>query len=435
MKKQTKVAIGALVTGVAVIVAFALTSSPVLTGKSSGTFAKADKYHKTQMTEKDVQLRSELTSDSAKLKVTLQGLTYFAVFTEDLCLKIDTCVNVFQEQGMKSGDAGYTQLILLKDYAVFIRNSNETLGKTISMLGSFYLSDMPDQSADVEKNLREFSNYVKVFVEKDSVLESALKGMDTYILGNKILLERKDELRKLKSIRDQLLIKGIQLGAMVMDNSLCSNLIFQATNSLSGFSVDAKGDLGHASLVNSKGDLGHAIFNSKGDLGTVSLVNSKGDLGNSLFNSKDDLKAGLIYDKENLQFSAVNGLQITNLVNSQQMNAHQMNAQQVNAQQVNAQQVNAQQVNAQQMNAQQMNAVNGNNQLNVNQLIGVAIMAQDGLKVVSSNFDMQQAFGRHPICAQGGLQGTLMALTGSGSLFNAGAVMNANAVMSLNFTY
>jgi hypothetical protein len=209
LKKQTKIVIGILVVVAIIIIALSINFPPVFKGTSSGTFAKADKYHKRQMSGKDVQLRSELTSDTAKLKSTLQGLTYFAVFTEDLCLKIDTCVKVFQAQGMKSGDDGYSQLMQLKDYAVFIRNNNETLGKTIALLASFYLSDVPDQSAEVEKNLREFSDYVKLFTEKDEVLESALKGMDTYVLGNKILQERKDELKKLKSIRDQILISGV----------------------------------------------------------------------------------------------------------------------------------------------------------------------------------------------------------------------------------
>ncbi len=183
MKKQTRIVIGILFAVVIIIIVLSINFPPVFKGKSSGTFAKSDKYHKSQMSGKDVQLRSELTSDTAKLKSTLQG--------------------------MKCGDDGYSQLMQLKDYAVFIRNNNETLGKTIALLASFYLSDVPDQSADVEKNLREFSDYVKLFTEKDEVLESALKGMDTYILGNKILQERKDELKKLKSIRDQILISGV----------------------------------------------------------------------------------------------------------------------------------------------------------------------------------------------------------------------------------
>ena len=51
----------------------------------AGTFGKAEKFHKVQMTAKDIQLRSELLKDTAKLRSMIQGIIYFSIFTEDVC--------------------------------------------------------------------------------------------------------------------------------------------------------------------------------------------------------------------------------------------------------------------------------------------------------------------------------------------------------------
>lgn len=303
MKKQTKIVIGALFIVVLVIVALAIKFPPVFKGKSSGTFAKADKYQKSQMTEKDVKLRSALTADTAKLRTTLQGLIYFSAFTEDLCLRIDTCVNAFQEKGMKTDDPGYAGLMAMKDYAVFIRNNNQALGTTIGMLGSFYFADAKDQSQDVEKNLRDFSNYVKLFAQKDKVLETAIKSMDNFIVGNKILKDSKDELRKLKSIRDQLLIKGVQVGALNQDKGLCVALMNASMDNL-GVLFFAQGGNGlNGSLVNGSASLTglSELINAGVSLKSADLVNA---------NEKLQGGPGIIYDKATLQFNTLNAAQM-----------------------------------------------------------------------------------------------------------------------------
>lgn len=314
MKKQKKIVLGILVAVVVIIIGLAINFPPVFKGTSSGTFTKADKYQKSQMTENDVKLRSELTADTARLKKTIQGLIYFTAFTEDLCLRIDTCVNVFQEKGMNSEDPGFSALAALRDYAGFIRNSNQTLGKTIGMLSSFYMADVKDQSQDVEKNLLEFSNYVKLFAEKDEVLEAAITGMDNYIVGSKILKDRKDELRKLKSIRDQLLIKGIQVAGLNQDKGLCAILLNTSLDNLGLVYVASQSgkDLNVITGLNSSQSLS-GLFNSSIKAG-VTL-----GLG-SIFNSTEQMQAAVVYDRPNLQFVTVAASQIQAvLVNSTQV--------------------------------------------------------------------------------------------------------------------
>jgi hypothetical protein len=161
----------------------------------------------------------------------IQGLMYFAVFTNDLSTQIDSCVYVFQQRGLTNQEAGYKNMLVLNDFSVFIKNNNKTLGNTIGLLSGFYFKDQADQSADVEKNIREFQNYVKILIEKDSILEQALYSMDEFIVGNKVIRERKTEFNALKSIRDQMLIKTIQFGALVLDRQLTLTLCSYALTS------------------------------------------------------------------------------------------------------------------------------------------------------------------------------------------------------------
>ncbi len=222
MKKQTKILFGAIVVVVLVIVVISLNFPPIFKGKSSGTIGKAEKYRKSLTTEKDIKLRSELTADTVKLKGMIQGLMYFAVFTQDLSSKIDSCVILYGAKGLTGTDAGQRNLIALNDYAIFIRNNNQTLANTIKLLNGFYTGKEADQSADVEKNLRDFHNYVKTLCDRDSILEVSLKSMDKFMLTTKTLKDRKSELVRLKSIRDQLLIKGLQFGALIDDKAFAA---------------------------------------------------------------------------------------------------------------------------------------------------------------------------------------------------------------------
>ncbi len=93
------------------------------------------------------------------------------------------------------------------------------------MLSGIYSNDSAKQSQDVEKNLRDFAAYVDQLNEKNSVLNQALVSLDDFILNNKALQARKTEIARLKSIRDQLLVKGIQLGAILQNKKQLNSLI------------------------------------------------------------------------------------------------------------------------------------------------------------------------------------------------------------------
>lgn len=230
MKTKNKIIIVFFVVVAIILMAVAINFPPVFREVAKGTFGKAEKYSKKQMDERDVMLRNELTNDTAQLKNMIQGLIYFSLFTEDLTKTIDSCVSAFELKGICSQNKGCPEIRLIADFSDYMKNNNKTLGNTISLLSRLYLKDQSDQSSDVEKNLREFGNYVKTLNEKDSVVEQALRSMDNFMLTNTTLRSRMAEFAQLKSIRDQLLIKGIQYSAIVNDKPmsavLCSYAVY-----------------------------------------------------------------------------------------------------------------------------------------------------------------------------------------------------------------
>ena len=369
MKKQVKVIISVVVAIAVILLAVSLFFPSVYTGLTSGTFGKAEKYHKVQMSEKDVQLRSEFTRDTAQLKNMIQGLIYFSLFTMDLSKKIDSCVTVFQDHGICSQSGGCAKMNILMDYSDFIKNNTRTLGSTISMLTGFYLKDESDQSADIEKNLREFGNYVNNLNEKDSVLEDALISMDNFMINNKTLRARKTELAQLKSIRDQLLVKGIQLSGVLQDKELSMNLLDYALSSQQDLKIVFEAvQLGSASL------------------GTSALMNSQ-KFGSVTYES---------------QISVCSAEQLQEIIQAQQVNA--VASQKVESHQLESAAIGSHQVgnmvfyssltlefvvkNVSTLDNQLSSALSASIIQRNQDIIGIAICSNEGLNLVLSSYPL-----------------------------------------------
>jgi hypothetical protein len=330
MKKQVKVVLSIVLVLAILILGISFFFPTVFKGLTSGTFGKAEKYHKQQMTEKDILLRSEFVNDTAQLKDMIGGLVYFSLFTEDLSLKIDSCIIVFKAQGLGDQPEDAKNINVLQDYSDFIKNNNKTLGNTISMLTGFYLKDSTDMSQDVEKNLRDFGAYVNNLDEKDSVLNLALLSMDNFMLTNKTIHDRTTELTKLKSIRDQLLVKGVQLAGMLNNKEQVGSMLSYALSSQNNLNVvlgiekleavqaqdklqfaEAQAGIqsylsGHTIEANVGSDLG-GMFQSNQQVGAIA--------------AKDKLNmTGLafIYDKPSLQFLVADKAGLQNLFGSQE---------------------------------------------------------------------------------------------------------------------
>lgn len=330
MKKQVKVIISIVVVIAILILGISFFFPTVFKGLTSGTIGKAEKYHKQQMTEKDILLRSEFVNDTAQLRNMIEGLIYFSLFTQNLSSKIDSCVLVFKAQGLGDQEEDAKKISVLQDYSDFIKNNNKTLGNTISMLTGFYQKDNTDFSQDVEKNLRDFGAYVNNLNEKDSVLSQALLSMDNFMLTNKTIQDRKTEIARLKSIRDQLLLNGIQLAGILGNKEQVGSMLSYALSSQNNLNlVMGKEQLGaykaqdKLQFISSQGGIQSYLASNP------IQANVGSDLGN-MFQSNQQVGAVeakdklnlygmvVIYDKPGLQFLAVdkNGLQ--NLFGSQE---------------------------------------------------------------------------------------------------------------------
>ena len=392
MKKQTKIVIGIVLAVAVVIIAISFMFPTVFKGLTSGTFGKADKYHKTQMTEKDILLRSELVADSNELRNMIQGLIYFSLFTEDISNSIDSCVDACQSQGIMNDPKKATTMLALKDFSDYIKNNNKTLRATISLLTGFYLKDEQEQSADVEKNLRAFGNYVNNLNEKDSILELALTSIDNFMLSNRVLKTKKTELANLKAIRDQLLIGSVQLAGLIQDKPLSATLCSYAISSqaglqgllgqenlgvirnqdnlgdqiMTGFIAGAQEKLNvritpeaqqTLNMIRSQDGLGVEIVESQVSMGSAGQLNEiiqAQQLSSSAVKNQELGSIGniIIYDKANLDFVVSDVPKLQNALSAAELNS----------------------------------VLSGSQNLGV-----VAFLSQQGLNLVGSTFDLQQA--------------------------------------------
>jgi hypothetical protein len=370
MKKQFKVIIGIVVVIAILIAGVSLFYPAVFKGLTSGTFGKADKYHQQQMTEKDILLRSDLVADTGQLRSMIQGLIYFAIFTQQLSVNIDSCVNNYRSKGICSDPVKCASVSALADYSDFIRNNNKTLAITTRMLTAFYLRDSSDQSADVEKSLRDFGNYVNNLNEKDSVLNQALVSMDNFMLTDKTLKTKSSEIASLKSIRDQLLLQGVQLAGMLQDKPLCSQLLSYALSSQSALNIvifgkeqlNLSGQSG-LKLISSQGKLDSFLGSKEIGFGSTvqlgNMIQAQPDL--QLRNSNQDLGSSIagyaiIYDKANLQFIVGKGAELQKVLSASQLSS-----------------------------LLQGSAIQGS-------LCGVAVFSSQGANLYQSNFDLNNCY-------------------------------------------
>ncbi|MCX6283989.1 MAG: hypothetical protein NTW31_07130 [Bacteroidetes bacterium] len=303
MKKQNKIIIGVIIGVAVVILAVSLFFPSVYKGMTSGSFGKADKYHQEQMTENDVQLRSDFTKDTAQLRQMVTGLIYFALFTDNLSMTIDTCLTSYKLQGFDKDPANSQAIALLNDYNSFLKNNTKTLAGTTRLLAGFLLHDTASGSTDVEQTIRDFANYVNQVNQKDSVLTLALSKIDSYMLGNKTLQKKTEEIRNLKAIRDQLVIKSTQFMALTGNKQGLGNMISFAIQSQGQYSGIGALQASTAGSRVVQSDLGLeeivARFNASNISSAFSANEVQAKFGSKV-NASHDLSY-VVYDKAGLQ--------------------------------------------------------------------------------------------------------------------------------------
>jgi len=312
MKKQTKIIIGVFVLIAVVVMILAWLFPNVYEGITSGSFGKAEKYRKDQMSEQDILLRSEFTKDTAQLHQMITGLIYFTLFTENLTKTIDSCLVSFSYQGFDKDPKNQESIRLLKDYNEFIRNNTGTIAQTTKVLSDIYLSDTNTFSADIEQNLRDFSVFVIQVNEKDSLLMMALEQMDHFLIGNKKLQQNREEIRKLKAIRDEIILQSTQFFALTNNKEALGNILSYAIQSQTKFEGTA--NLGFVDFVESHPEISSFVVESTL---SSSLIKSSAEELNVTFSaaealnvaqvghqvqSKDEISAVVLYDQSSLSF-------------------------------------------------------------------------------------------------------------------------------------
>lgn len=177
--------------------------------EASGSIGKVKKYRKDQMTEGDILLRSDLMKDTTQLASIINGLVIFNGYANNLVNSLNN--RLLDLESIAGFNDQYDEYIAeLTDFRDFLKNNNEVLTTTVYMLGDFYKDTISESSADVENNLRLFANYVKRMEEKDSILTVMVMKLDDYMAEHEKEIVDKEELEKLISIRDEMLIRVIQ---------------------------------------------------------------------------------------------------------------------------------------------------------------------------------------------------------------------------------
>lgn len=204
--------------------------------EAGGTIGKVSKFRKDQMSEKDILLRSDIVQDTSKLSGIIEGLVLFNAYTANLEQSIaDRLLDI---ESIRGFDEQYDRYITeLTDFKDFLKNNNEVLYTTVFMLCDFYKDTISESSADVENNLRAFVNYVQKLEEKDSILTVMVNNLDTYMEANEQQIVDKQELDKLRGIRDEMLIRVVQQAYVFNDPSALKAVEDKVISNIAGLSA------------------------------------------------------------------------------------------------------------------------------------------------------------------------------------------------------
>ena len=181
------------------------------------------------------------------------------------------------------------------------------------MLAGFMLHDTASGSSDVERTIRDFANYVNQVNQKDSVLMLALSKVDAYLIGNKTLQKKTEEIRNLKAIRDQLVIKSTQFMALTGNKQGLGNMLSFAIQSQGQYSGIGALQVSTAGSKVVQSDLGieeivAARFNSSNISSAFSATEVQAQFGSKV-NSSPELSY-VVYDKASLQIFVCSGVQL-----------------------------------------------------------------------------------------------------------------------------
>jgi len=369
---------------------------------AEGTIAKVEKYHKQQMSEADVLMRSKILNDTTKLKETINGLVMFNAFAEKMAENMDQTVATMRGSDLSGSQKMLQSMNEIRDYSTFIKNNNVTLDKTINLLVNHYQTKTTATSADIEQNLEEFSNYVYQISVKDSILDSFIDNCDEFIGDAQIFKTREKEIEGLKKVRDNLLLGNAQMAFVVGNNEKLQVILDKPLYNIESLGMGNASNIKNVVIANE--DKLNAVCSSE-QIKNMTLNN---DAVNAiLYNADKNLGTIIFCDSDKLQQVVSNQVDLKGIVYS----------------------------------ADELKNMLGNqsNQLNV-------ILAQDGLRVLVLDKDNLRAINYSAslgqvlqaqnlalgilLCNEGSLQNVLSGNASLGRLLNIDATGNVATINS-----
>jgi hypothetical protein len=226
MKSKSKILIAAfilIVTGVIVMVF--LFNKPTDKALVKGTMTMADPDQTQAMNKKSIQLRDEFTKDTLQLKRMIQILRYFEQFTERVARQIDTASAILRYHPLYTDQKLKPTFMALQEYSNFLNGNIHKLKSTEAMLTEFLVNkDESVMPYDVERNLRDFANFINQMASLEAVMEQAAFEINTYLdkSVNKKLMQA--EISTLENFRNQLIMDNRVTFMMLGDKNSLARL-------------------------------------------------------------------------------------------------------------------------------------------------------------------------------------------------------------------
>lgn len=171
----------------------------------AGTIVKADKYKKQAITEKDVLFRTELATDTVRLKEMMHGLKIIRHYNTSLIMRIDSLTGLLLHDPLMKNPGFSDRVYALRDFGVWLTERDERLGALAVMMDQLLQHRLEvDPSVDVEKELRDLAGFITDMSFRDIVLEHTANALDQCIRENGNAKAPRKSLSDLGGIRDQL---------------------------------------------------------------------------------------------------------------------------------------------------------------------------------------------------------------------------------------
>jgi hypothetical protein len=288
--------------------------------EARGTVGKVSKYRKTQMTENDIKLRSQLTEDTAQLANTIKGLIIFDAYTKALSHDLDNHLPSLDVCECDQNDA--LKLEVLRNFNDYIKNNDSLIANTVNMLSDLYTKAGAEQSYDIEKDMKNILTYFGTLNKRDTVLTKLIDDIDTYLKAHPN--EKGEEIEKLKNIRDGLVLRDVQLAVLSGDpdqvKSATSHNLLNPSNlkvyygeaNLNNVltaeqlnSVNSTGSLN--SVVSNQSTVGFIILDHE-VVNAVNAVTATSSIGSF------SLPSSVVSDMHNIGNVTLSGVELSNVV-------------------------------------------------------------------------------------------------------------------------